>query len=352
MAGINYCVNNKDVYNISVILMAFGGGTYNTSCYCDMNPVAEMANYAVSQGIHVVAASGNDGESFLKSPACGTNITSVGAVDDSDNVANFTNIEPLLDLLAPGVDIESTQLGGGSETRSGTSVSAAVVAGVSALVLENEALNPMDLQYRLRSTGYLVAHNGTNYPRVNAYYALVNNVTNNPFQQQGVQCKGEWEDYQPLAPECCEDFCEGLLVEELCIEIDCDIAWCSATCETDSQCDSQDNCYGTIRNYDWRDYWCDTDCAICDCDYNNYDCDVSSTRCHACQGTDCVDISTTCWVSSTCCGDDAGEFYDFCRKSGAIAWGGCTELATAKCCTGNKQCVEPDGSCAWRSIIP
>lgn len=200
MAGIDYCVNNKDVYNISVMLMSFGGWIFNTSCYCDSNLVANESNFAVSQGIFAVAASGNDGESYLKAPACGTNVTSVGAVDKSDKVAKFSNVEPLLDLLAPGVGVRSTQMGGGFVTKNGTSASAAVVAGIASLVLENESLAPLDLQYRLRSTGFLINHSGTDYPRVDAYNALVNNVTNTPSKQEGNQCEGTFEEYRPLAP--------------------------------------------------------------------------------------------------------------------------------------------------------
>jgi len=348
LAGIDYCIQNKDNYNISVMLMSFGGGVYNTSCYCDSNIIANASNYAVSKGIFAVAASGNDGEPYLKAPACGTNVTSVGAVDYSDNMANFTNIEPLLDLLAPGVDIESTEIGGGTETRSGTSVSAAVVAGVSALLIENETLNPIDLQYRLRSTGKNITYNGTDYTRIDAYSALLNNITNNPYIQQGNQCEGNWDDYGPLAPECCEEFCEGIIPMAECISLDlCEKSWCGAECTAmteDTDC-TTDGCYGSIRNYLIYDYFCDNLCSVCACDYTTSNPDSSEADCESCQGTDCVDISTTCWLSSTCCGDDTGEFYDFCRKSGAIAWGSCTEAATANCCTGSKQCVEPDTSC-------
>ncbi|MCD6591236.1 MAG: S8 family serine peptidase, partial [Candidatus Aenigmarchaeota archaeon] len=200
VAGIDYCIQHKDEYNISVILMAFGGGEYNETCFCDSNLVANESNFAVSRGIFAVAASGNDGEAYLKSPACGSSVTSVGATDDFDGIANFTNINPLLDLLAPGVGIESTKLGGGSETRSGTSASAAVVAGVASLLLENESMSPLDLQYRLRSTGLVIAHNGQGYSRVDAYNALINNVTNIPSEQEGRQCEieGEGKEYRTL----------------------------------------------------------------------------------------------------------------------------------------------------------
>ncbi|NIP40893.1 MAG: DUF2341 domain-containing protein, partial [Candidatus Aenigmarchaeota archaeon] len=194
--GIDYCVRNKDVYNISVILMAFGGGEYD-NCYCDSNLVANESNLAVSQGILAVAASGNDGGAYLKAPACGSGVTSVGATDNNDNIAGFTNVDPLLDLLAPGAGIVSTRMGGGSETGSGTSASAAVVAGAASLILENGSMNPEDLEYRLRGTGKLIRDDLT---RIDVYSAVINNVTNTPGTKTGIQCgEVEEEEYEILA---------------------------------------------------------------------------------------------------------------------------------------------------------
>jgi subtilisin family serine protease len=190
LEGLDYCTQNKDAYNITVMLMPFAGGTFNTSCYCDSNLMANEANFAVSQGIFAVAASGNDGSAYLKAPACGSNVTSVGAVDKSDGIAGFSDIEPLLDMLAPGAEVSSAKMGGGYETRSGTSAAAAVAAGIASLMIENENLSPLDLQYRLRSTGVIIQHQGTGYPRIDAYGALANNITNSPAEQEGVQCEG------------------------------------------------------------------------------------------------------------------------------------------------------------------
>ncbi|MCK5022695.1 MAG: S8 family serine peptidase [Candidatus Aenigmarchaeota archaeon] len=205
IAAINYCVDNKDLYGISVIAMALGGGSFDG--YCDAVFVTSEANYATTQGIFVVAASGNSGTANLTAPACGTNVTSIGATNINDTIYCATSINPLLDLLAPGVGITSTSLGGGTETKSGTSVSTGIAAGAAALILQNEPLSPMELEYKFRSTGLLIGKNLVHYPRIDVYNAFINNITNTPSEQIGEQNDGDiWIEYKPSAGECdCEE---------------------------------------------------------------------------------------------------------------------------------------------------
>ena len=317
LAGIDYCVNNKDTYNISILSMSFGGWIFNTSCYCDSNLVANESNFAVSQGIFAVAASGNDGEPYLKAPACGTNVTSVGAVDKNDNIADFTNIEPLLDLLAPGVEVESTKLGGGFETKSGTSVSAAVVAGVASLILENETLAPLDLQYRLRTTGFLVNHNGTDYPRVDAYSALMNKITNTPYEQVGMQCEGNYEEFMPLYWIGCYEHCDG----QGC----------------DPCCDGDEECYGGTCVYTepfWECIgidWGSCQCSVAGCGAECDDAGDCATKCaSSCARRDTCDSGSCTCTGSTGCG--------YCECSEGT---GCTSTCSAACgadCTSHSDC--------------
>jgi len=254
--GINYCIDNKEAYNVSVILMAFGAGEYNTSCYCDSNLIVQEATRGIEEGIFPVAAAGNSAKPFLMAPACGSQITSVGATYKNDTVTRFSNIEPLLDLLAPGYGINSTKLGGEFAGISGTSLSAAIVAGVAALVLENQSLSPAELNYRFRSTGVLVEYNNVIYPRVDAYAALTNKITVTPIEQQGVQCEGTWDEYRPLATTCLGSTCfscagniyiqtcEGCPGVTACLDCCdygtciCSTSFCSAECNVSSNCGS------------------------------------------------------------------------------------------------------------------
>ncbi len=195
LEALEWCIEQSpDVISFSI-------GTED-SCdgFCNTNFVANMSNDAFDSGIFVVAASGNDGSKSLKSPACGSNVFSVGATDDYDNIASFSNVNPTLDLFAPGVDI--TTFAG---TGSGTSYSAPHVAAASLLVLELVDLNPIDLKYRLRSTGVPVGYVyneslSLDIARLDVYNVLANNKTMEPYDYswwwQGIL--GDGEVYEPL----------------------------------------------------------------------------------------------------------------------------------------------------------
>jgi len=125
LEALEWCIAQKpDVISFSI------GSDGTCDGFCDSNFVADMSNYAADTGIFVVAASGNDGQKSLKSPACASKVFSVGATDDNDNIASFSNVNPLLDMFAPGVNI-NTLAGGGS----GTSFSAPHVSGAALLII-------------------------------------------------------------------------------------------------------------------------------------------------------------------------------------------------------------------------
>ena len=97
--GINWCVE----HGADVISMSIGEGQYETNCDDEM--MAEASNDAVDAGVVVVAAAGNDGVSGLVSPACGSKVISVGAVDKVDLIASYSNRGPLMSVVAPGGDM-------------------------------------------------------------------------------------------------------------------------------------------------------------------------------------------------------------------------------------------------------
>jgi len=182
LAGLQYCMAN----NVDVISFSIGSGL--SSGYCDSDLVANKSNSAVDSGIYVVAATGNDASSTeIRAPSCGSKVTRVSSSTKQDEIASFANTNNLIDLLAPGKDINTLSLNGNQVTLSGTSFSVPLVAGGATLILENRTLLPNDLTYLLRGTSEIINYNNIAYNRLNLWNALINNKTNEPYNYKGSQ---------------------------------------------------------------------------------------------------------------------------------------------------------------------
>eukprot|EP01119_Soliformovum_irregulare_P011824 TRINITY_DN2_c0_g3_i2.p1 TRINITY_DN2_c0_g3~~TRINITY_DN2_c0_g3_i2.p1 ORF type:complete len:537 (+),score=149.34 TRINITY_DN2_c0_g3_i2:168-1778(+) len=137
-AAIDY-VANLPATRKRVINMSLGGGA---STLLDQ----AVAN-AHNKGVTVVVAAGNENQDACNvSPARAGPAITVGASDSQDRKASFSNYGTCVDVIAPGVNIISTsntQPNGGTKTLSGTSMASPHVAGVAALVLQqNPSFTP------------------------------------------------------------------------------------------------------------------------------------------------------------------------------------------------------------------
>ncbi len=86
----------------------------------------------VEAGFIVVAAAGNyQADACLFSPSGSSSVITVGSVDvTTDELAPFSNYGPCVNLYADGVNLETMTTNGSVILQSGTSFSAALVAGV------------------------------------------------------------------------------------------------------------------------------------------------------------------------------------------------------------------------------
>ncbi len=180
IAGLQWVVANKALYNIRVLNLAFG--TDSQQSY-SIDPLDYAVEQAWFSGVVVVASAGNCGPSpnTVNKPGDDPFIVTVGAADNhntpdrsSVTVAPFSSwgtpggyTKP--DLIAPGITIVSLRAAGSSidtafpDARigdayfkgTGTSQAAAIVSGVVALMLQaNPSLTPDVVKGILTKTAY------------------------------------------------------------------------------------------------------------------------------------------------------------------------------------------------------
>ncbi|HBT49004.1 MAG: Subtilisin-like serine protease [Caldanaerobacter subterraneus] len=162
-AGIDWAVQNKDVYGIKVINLSLG-----TSTSSDGTDSTSLAvNRAVDSGIVVVVAAGNSGPAkyTIGSPGAAEKAITVAAMADVGelgfNLASFSSRGPTADgrikpdIAAPGYNITAAKANSvnGYVTYSGTSMATPFVAGTVALMLNaNPNLTPNDAKNIIMST--------------------------------------------------------------------------------------------------------------------------------------------------------------------------------------------------------
>jgi subtilisin family serine protease len=131
-----------------VINLSIGGAGYSQTV-CNSVSTAEH-----TYGALIVAAAGNESSSAPSAPAACTGAVGVAATDDLGSPASFSNFgSPDVFVSAPGVDIDSTYLGGLYASADGTSMASPFVAGVAALRFgEYPSSTPADVRRVLAST--------------------------------------------------------------------------------------------------------------------------------------------------------------------------------------------------------
>ncbi|WP_030727615.1 S8 family peptidase [Streptomyces sp. NRRL S-237] len=124
IAGFDWVARNA---NQPAVLNASLGGDRSTAVNNAVTAVSD-------RGVLPVIAAGNENRDACQvSPASAARVVTVGATNRFDEETDFSNWGECLDIYAPGQDITSAKLGGGSVALNGTSMAAPHVAGVVAL---------------------------------------------------------------------------------------------------------------------------------------------------------------------------------------------------------------------------
>ncbi|MBN1124670.1 MAG: right-handed parallel beta-helix repeat-containing protein [Sedimentisphaerales bacterium] len=171
----------------------------------------QLATLAVERGITILAASGNEysaGQGIIW-PSAMSDVISVGAVfDTTDQVTPYTNMDELLDILAPGDPMYTTDivdLGGYDPgdyypyfggTSSACPFAAGCVASIqrSAMLQIGRFLTPGEIRTLLINTGVPVTDTkvAITKPRVNLGLAVANLVPVPIFVEEGCELTG-WD---------------------------------------------------------------------------------------------------------------------------------------------------------------
>jgi serine protease AprX len=185
IAAIDEIISRKSEFHIQVLNLSLStSGSSNGK-----DAFSRIANRAVSSGIVVIVAAGNDGPSSrtIGAPAAATSVITVGAGADLKEkgffLADFSSRGPTADgrikpdLWAPGVKIRTTRRQGGYHVVNGTSFSAPFVSGVVALMLDaNPELKPAAIRNILLSTTIRWIKSAKNseagFGRLQAYQAV------------------------------------------------------------------------------------------------------------------------------------------------------------------------------------
>jgi len=142
VAGIDWAIAK----GVRIINMSFAG---------PYDPLLQLAlKKARDKGVVLIAAAGNMGpQSPPLYPAADENVIAVTAVDESDKLMPQANQGAHVALAAPGVNVLEAAPRASYNFTTGTSVAAAHVSGVAALILErNPAIGPAALEEVLFST--------------------------------------------------------------------------------------------------------------------------------------------------------------------------------------------------------
>ncbi len=165
IAGLEWAVDGPDGIRgtpddaeiVSISLRMYGEG------------VTDACDAAYAAGLLLVSAAGNNWGGGVTSPADHPSVVAVSAIDQYNNIAEFSSDGPSVELTAPGVDIYSTYRNGGYTFMDGTSMACPHVAGVAALAW---------------ATGYYISGSAVRY-QLNRTAEWLDNEYNLSEEQQG-----------------------------------------------------------------------------------------------------------------------------------------------------------------------
>jgi subtilisin family serine protease len=142
----------------TIINLSLGGDEYD-------KVLANSIKTARSKGVTIVASSGNDSSNKISFPASMKEVVAVGAVDAKHRIADFSNMNKDVKIVAPGVSVLSLGVKNQYVYMDGTSMAAPMVTSALALVKSvNPYLNPSEIDNLIAK---MPKSNGKSYTELN-----------------------------------------------------------------------------------------------------------------------------------------------------------------------------------------
>ncbi|WP_327089767.1 S8 family serine peptidase [Nonomuraea sp. NBC_01738] len=165
-----------DQSGIAAANMSLGGGAYSSVCDStnEAKAVKPLFDALIARKIAPVVAAGNSSnKNGVGFPACISSAVTVGATDDGDAIAPFSDRGPLLDLFAPGVQVDSSVPDDTYAPLGGTSMAAPHVTGAFAVLREaSPNASVAELLKRLQDTGKPIKYGSVTTQRIDLFKAL------------------------------------------------------------------------------------------------------------------------------------------------------------------------------------
>lgn len=157
IGGVGNNAPNGSVLDDGILYAAANGArVVQLSLSVGQSPAIDAAIQMAYEdfGLLIVCSSGNGGGGSVSYPSSNEFVMAVGATNQSDTRAGFSQFGTNLEIAAPGTNIRTTSLGDGYTTTQGTSFSSPIISAVAGLMWSvNPGLTNVQVRELLHMSG-------------------------------------------------------------------------------------------------------------------------------------------------------------------------------------------------------
>jgi len=162
MAGMEWTVEKKHVFNIRAASMSLGGPGAIEWTSSEEESVNRMGNRMMAEGIALFIAAGNSaGPGTIGTPGSAEDVITVGSLDKNGAIAAYSSegpteenrVKPNIAFIGSDVMAPDFNTGTGYTAKSGTSMATPGAAGLAALMYQaNPDISPFDVRNIMQET--------------------------------------------------------------------------------------------------------------------------------------------------------------------------------------------------------